>query len=383
MAKHILENLKLYVQEYDLSGYWNSTTLELRRKILDSTKFGSGGEEFCPDGLKSLAFVYTGFFNNAVAYKPDDIIFPHLYGTNDLIATLCPTDGSDGEVAYCFKHVLNYTPIDGAAGDVAGFAVDAKGTGEVVRGTILKNATSDITEGGTGTTYNIGSCAPGQTLYAYIHDYEDTGDGTLSVDIYSDTASGMATEVKQIEMTDATDNTVEAKTSGTGYLFYDGQSANYAVDSTLTGGTSGATATILADTDWGDEGVLTLGSISGTFEDGETITDAATGSATVNGTLGETYLTYDNEASGPFTVGNTITGGTSGTTGTLVALQDDGATGKMLISTATGEYDNNEEISDGTATADVDGDSSSESYWRAKWTYDGTACKFILVLGIK
>lgn len=72
-------------------------------------------------------------------------------------------------------------------------------------------------------------------------------------------------------------------------LDYDTQTADFAVGAILTGGTSGATAVILEDTDAGATGTLTLGEIVGTFVTAETITDSATGSAKANGALGFTY----------------------------------------------------------------------------------------------
>jgi len=68
-------------------------------------------------------------------------------------------------------------------------------------------------------------------------------------------------------------------------LNYDAQTGNFTTGKIVTGGTSGATAVILEDSDAGATGTLTLGNISGTFQDNETITDTGTGSATVNGTL--------------------------------------------------------------------------------------------------
>ena len=69
-------------------------------------------------------------------------------------------------------------------------------------------------------------------------------------------------------------------------LSYDAQSANYTVGLTITGGTSGATAKILLDTDAGATGTLVLGDIVGVFENNEALTDSSTGSAIVDGTLG-------------------------------------------------------------------------------------------------
>ena len=67
-------------------------------------------------------------------------------------------------------------------------------------------------------------------------------------------------------------------------LPYDGQSGNFTVGLTVTGGTSGATGVITADVDGGATGTLTLSNITGLFVDNETITDTSTGSAAVNRT---------------------------------------------------------------------------------------------------
>lgn len=68
-------------------------------------------------------------------------------------------------------------------------------------------------------------------------------------------------------------------------LDYDTQTANFTAGATLTGGTSGATATIVQDDDAGTTGTLHLINIVGEFENNETITDGSGGSALANGTL--------------------------------------------------------------------------------------------------
>ncbi len=67
-------------------------------------------------------------------------------------------------------------------------------------------------------------------------------------------------------------------------LAYDAESAPFAVGETLTGGTSGAVGTIVHVIDGGTTGTLWINAVTGTFQNDETITDSATGSATVNGT---------------------------------------------------------------------------------------------------
>ena len=72
-----------------------------------------------------------------------------------------------------------------------------------------------------------------------------------------------------------------------------------------------------------------------------------------------TTMAYDNEAGGPFTIGEKLSFGTSGAVGTLLALQDDVAVGVLVVAIepGTGTVINNEQITGATssATADVDG----------------------------
>jgi hypothetical protein len=73
-------------------------------------------------------------------------------------------------------------------------------------------------------------------------------------------------------------------------LNFDAQTGNFAVGLTITGGTSGATAVIKKIIDNGTTGTLYVGTVtSGPFQDGETITDSATGSATVDGVISTAF----------------------------------------------------------------------------------------------
>lgn len=79
------------------------------------------------------------------------------------------------------------------------------------------------------------------------------------------------------------------------FLNYDAETAAFNVGFTLTGGTSGATGTIIALLDSGTTGTLVVDSITGTFQDNETITDngSVPGSATANGAAYRFYTITD------------------------------------------------------------------------------------------
>lgn len=66
---------------------------------------------------------------------------------------------------------------------------------------------------------------------------------------------------------------------------YDGQTVNFTLNETITGGTSGATATVQWDYDNGADGTLVLSDVVGTFQNNEALTGSVTGVAVVNGVL--------------------------------------------------------------------------------------------------
>lgn len=63
-------------------------------------------------------------------------------------------------------------------------------------------------------------------------------------------------------------------------------------------------------------------------------------------------LNYDAETTA-FTLGATLTGDTSNATGVIAAIDDDGATGTLMLNDITGTFQNDEAITDGSGGAAV------------------------------
>jgi len=190
---------------------------------------------------------------------------------------------------------------------------------------------------------------------------------------------------------------------------YEMLTADFTAGETVTGGTSGATATIVALTKLGTSGTLKLSNISGTFVSGEDLTDSATGVAKMAGTIHSSYrddalntpvvadIDYDdisdhlyvgtlhgrmhrvtnfglddtpsvacmfdfgdnqlNYISGgtAFQLGEIVTGQTSGATGEVVHFEGDASTGTLHLINITGQsFQTGESLSGdngGSATA--------------------------------
>lgn len=121
------------------------------------------------------------------------------------------------------------------------------------------------------------------------------------------------------------------------YLLYNSEAGGgFAAATVVVGATSGAYAEIVSVTDWGSEGLLALRGVNGTFQNAENLQVGGATKGVANGTAGDTYLTYSTET-GTFTTGLVVTGGTSGAKRILRGLQDDGATGKMVLQVSTSD----------------------------------------------
>ena len=162
-------------------------------------------------------------------------------------------------------------------------------------------------------------------------------------------------------------------TTGEYYLFYDGAGSNFVALNQIVSGAGGASAQLVAVTAWdATTGVLTLCGVNGVFVNNEAITGSVNGARFVNGTLGDTYLAFDNQTVAFTTLGQTLTGATSGAKRLVRGIQDDvGVVGKLCLqvnSAITGvpkalqylAFANNEVVSGSSeGSADADGASTT------------------------
>lgn len=179
-------------------------------------------------------------------------------------------------------------------------------TGNFTVGDVLTGATSGATARIVGDT--DGGTTGTLRLQDIVGTFEDN-------EIIEDDSTGSATANGAVTTLDmALIGTVQTirRTYPQAQLAYDAQSANFTVGLVVTGGTSGATGTILSDTDGGTSGALTLTDVTGTFLDNEALTDSGSGAAVVNGVLSSTKWDATFVANGP-EIELRVTGDTSQT----------------------------------------------------------------------
>jgi hypothetical protein len=204
MAIQIWQNCKIYVAEFDMSGYLNAVALDYSVEILDGTVYGNTTRTRV-GGLKDVSMSFNGFWEAA---QPDETFYTEL-GLGGSVVTICPTDGSTGEVAYFWKPMqATYAP-GGEVGQLMEFSVTSQAsaldsTNRLIRGTVMAPKASR-TSNDSGTAYQLGAVSAAQKVYAGLHIFTVSGTNpTLDVIVKSDDNQPMASPTTRITFTQAT-----------------------------------------------------------------------------------------------------------------------------------------------------------------------------------
>jgi hypothetical protein len=186
------------MNNYDYSDYWQGGTFTLTQELVESTQMQDTAHEWV-FGFHNSELSINGYQDAYGALTPDWFIgtASALYGKTDIITTICPTDGTDGEYAYSTKHAITqYSPISGNVGEMCAYSLTSGGAYPAYQTSILKNAITNVTAGGTGTPYQLGLCDTGSTLHCIIHCHALNG-GTLDIGVFSDDAEGMPSSLER------------------------------------------------------------------------------------------------------------------------------------------------------------------------------------------
>jgi hypothetical protein len=199
MATQIVQNSKLWVGGYDLTGRMNALAINNAADMLEETTLGDDTHIFT-GGLKTVTMAHEGYFSGGDG-DVDDVLFDEFTATN-LPVSVAPTGGADGELAYSMQSLLaEYSP-GAAVGEMFAFSVGIECRGDgLVRSTVMHNATRDAS--GNGTARQLGAVADGQSVFAALHVVEASG--TLDVIVQSDADSDMLSTIDQLTFDQVTD----------------------------------------------------------------------------------------------------------------------------------------------------------------------------------
>lgn len=196
MAVQVLQDCKLLVAGYDLSGKMNALALDYSADMVDDTTFGDTTRSRL-GGLKNVTAQHNGYWDGTGL---DDILFNRI-GLAGEVMTIAPAALTAGNRAFTFKSTLGEYAPGGAVGDMFAFSVSGESSDSLVRGTVLFNNT--VTATGSGAGQNLGAVSSTQKLYAALHVLAASGT-SLTVRVQSDVDNTFASPVNQITFAAAT-----------------------------------------------------------------------------------------------------------------------------------------------------------------------------------
>ncbi|MFC6094735.1 hypothetical protein [Saccharothrix lopnurensis] len=204
MGKFVLIDARVFTGGADLSGASNKIELNTEREAKPAMNFRSGGWEELLGGLASSSLSGEGQWEAGDPGRVDDAAWAGLGGLGPW--TMCPTDATQGALAYLTYAMTGSYKLGGQVGEVAPWTAEAKGSWPVARGAVAHPPGTARTADGNGAALQLGEVDDGRHLYAALHVLSVAGTGTpsITVEIESAPSAGFASPTTVAAFTAAT-----------------------------------------------------------------------------------------------------------------------------------------------------------------------------------
>lgn len=190
MAKRPANATRVYVNQYDVSGFLNATSLTIEQANAVATCFSDTGPRRIYAGYDH-SHSHGGFIDTAND-SFDEIAFGLLASATDIyVGRFYEGISTEGNNAYEALVQPTSQPRAAALGEAIAITIDAAGSGHLSRGIILRSAT--ISGTGNSTGINHGATASGTTLVATFRCISGTFTSiTMNIQESSDDGGGDA-----------------------------------------------------------------------------------------------------------------------------------------------------------------------------------------------
>jgi hypothetical protein len=198
MATIILSGAKVYAGSQDVSGVANSVALKYSADgqedtVLSDTTHSRKG------GLKLASCQLEGLWDGSY----DGTQFS-LIGANDIVVSICPTDGTLGERAFAMKTTWGEFSPGGSVGDLMRYSLGWEASkSPLVRGTVMHTGSETTSTSETGS--QLGAVSSSESMYCALHVLSASGTSpTLDVIVESDDNAGFTSAITQATFTQQT-----------------------------------------------------------------------------------------------------------------------------------------------------------------------------------
>ncbi len=199
MAQHVITGAKVLYEGYDFSADFQNINLTLSKDALPDTAVADDARTNAM-GLANFAFQADGFAEHGTGLN--ETVINGNWGTANKIFTVLPETAAEGKIGYSSKGITPGYQLFGTVGEMAPFGLVGIGSGVApMRGTVL--ATGAQVASGNGTASQLGAVGASEYLYSVLHctAVSGTSTPTITVKVYSDTASNMSGKTERIGFT--------------------------------------------------------------------------------------------------------------------------------------------------------------------------------------
>lgn len=211
MAKHVLENCRIFAGGCDLTSASNKVAVMPKLDKEEVTVFGVDGWREYVGSIKGGQFQASGFWEAGDATKVDDEMWSGLgaHGPWSVYpgANQSASAAVDyGSTCYFTDGLTSSYSVFGALGKAAPWEGEADSSWPIVRGKSLHPPGTARSTNGSGTAVEHIAVPAGRYLYAALHvlSIAGTDTPTITVKVQSDVDNTFATPADQITFTGAT-----------------------------------------------------------------------------------------------------------------------------------------------------------------------------------
>jgi|TARA_Y100000034_G_scaffold116007_1_gene153780 hypothetical protein len=216
MASILGKNVDVLVDEFDLTSYFNDSTVAKTAAVAEDTAYGDDSQTFIA-GLRTHTISLSGFFDSASDGSDEEL--QALVGVANVV-TLCPEGHQTiGNPAFLGEQLETSYQASAPVGDVVSISAEMQGTGDTGNwGKVLHILTA---EGSStdNTTVDDGSPTTNGAV-AILHMTANAHDNTTDIEVQHSTNDSTWTTLASFTQIAATTKTSEVQRTADGGNVY-------------------------------------------------------------------------------------------------------------------------------------------------------------------
>ena len=168
---------RVYVNGYDLTGFFRKSSMEQSREMAESTVFNLTDKTYLP-GLQDASLSLDGLFDAAIDGIED--VVNTAFSTDPTIVTLCPQGDVLGNVAYGLSGLETKLTLDASKDDIVSLSNELQSTVGRDRLLVQQPLATQVASGFSTSIDNTAVSTPNGGV-GYLHVPNITGITNLSV----------------------------------------------------------------------------------------------------------------------------------------------------------------------------------------------------------